>query len=348
MPIDLTGGIDPAREHVFAERPDNPEMRDSVSMWISDDSGELGIPRIGIEAVASDWDTHKLQLNVGFRDGRVLRLRETGKSHSPFDSDGNPTILGSGPLAFRCVEPFRTWSADFSGTATLTSTEALMRAEVDGPRVDLEFHVTATLAVPPWIQGSLSPEAKALLENSVEGNLMGGPRYEQLFRARGSLRVGEESHTFTGSGLRIRRQGVRELGDFWGHCWQSALFPSGRAFGYIAYPPRDDGKPTFNEGYLFTGDGDLIPARVVEAPWLRALHGPGEDVSVVFDSELGRTRIEGTTALPTHDVTDRGPSMPANFPALQQAGVRYRWDGEETYGMLERSSARDKVEGLPK
>ena len=26
------------------------------------------------------------------------------------------------------------------------------------------------------------------------------------------------------------------------------------------------------------------------------------------------------------------------FPALQQAGVRYRWDGEESFGMLERSA----------
>ena len=32
-----------------------------------------------------------------------------------------------------------------------------------------------------------------------------------------------------------------------------------------------------------------------------------------------------------------------NFPVLYQGGVRYRWDGEETYGMLERSSMHDKI-----
>ncbi len=31
------------------------------------------------------------------------------------------------------------------------------------------------------------------------------------------------------------------------------------------------------------------------------------------------------------------------FPALQQAGVRYRWDGEQTIGMLERSSPMDNI-----
>jgi hypothetical protein len=34
--------------------------------------------------------------------------------------------------------------------------------------------------------------------------------------------------------------------------------------------------------------------------------------------------------------------MPS-FPALQQAGVRYVWDGEEAYGMLERSYPMEKI-----
>lgn len=67
--------------------------------------------------------------------------------------------------------------------------------------------------------------------------MMGGPRYEQLFRATGSMEVAGRRQDFSGSELRIRRQGVRRLEGFWGHCWQSALFGSGRAFGYIAYPP---------------------------------------------------------------------------------------------------------------
>ena len=31
------------------------------------------------------------------------------------------------------------------------------------------------------------------------------------------------------------------------------------------------------------------------------------------------------------------------FPALQQAGVRYTWDGEQTVGMLERSIPTDQL-----
>src|SRR5262249_4756911 len=152
------------------------------------------------------------------------------------------------------------------------------------------------------------------LKAGVEGDFMGGDRYEQLFRAKGMVRVGSEIHHFAGSGLRIRRQGVRKIEGFWGHCWQSALFPSGRCFGYIAYPPRPDGAPSYNEGYVFEGDGALIPARVVQAPWLSKLSASAQDVSVVLESRRGRIVIEGETLVSTFAMGR--PEMPVNFPVL--------------------------------
>jgi hypothetical protein len=326
-------------------------MRDSASFWVLGDHGEVGLPRVGIEAVAANWEAHGLQVNLAFPDGRVFRLRQDGKAWPAEGPEGRPTVLGAGPLGFRCAEPFRTWTMTFAGLMVQTSTFDLIEGRRDGPLVDVEFEVEATMAVPPWIQGALQAEAGARLESSIQAELMGGPRYEQLFRATGSVRIGAEQHTFTGRGLRIRRQGVRRLSGFWGHCWQSALFPSGRAFGYIAYPPRPDGQPTFNEGYLFDGDGDLIPARVVEAPWLTRLQLLGEDVSLVLATSRGTVRIEGETVVSTFDIHHDDKTfataalkqeMP-DFPALHQAGVRYRWDGEETFGMLERSNPLDKI-----
>ena len=351
MTIDLTGGIPADRELAFAERPENPEMRDSVSFWVFDDRGELGLPRVGIEALASQWEAHAVQVNAAFPDGRVYRIRADAPSRPAAGPDGRPTVLGAGPLAFECVREFDTWRMTFDGQLMQTSSADLVEGRKTGPLVDVAFDVEATLAVPPWVQGALDAQSRTQLQKSVEGDLMGGPRYEQLFRARGALTVGGDRHSFSGSGLRIRRQGVRKLEGFWGHCWQSALFPSGRAFGYIAYPPRPDGQPTFNEGYVFSGDGELIPARVVEAPWLRRLQPLGEDVSVVLETADGTVRIAGETVLSTHDITDPSDVPPeqlalmANwtFPALQQAGVRYTWDGEQTMGMLERSIPTDQL-----
>jgi hypothetical protein len=352
MTIDLTGGIPQSREYVFAERPENPEMRDSVSFWTVDDQGKVGLPRIGVEAVSANWDNHEMQINVAFPDGRVYRMRGGGASASPQGPDGKPTVLGAGGLVFRCVEPFDTWTMTYEGKAVETSSAALVAGNSDGPLVDITFRVEAMMAVPPWIQGALQADAGKQIKDSVEGDLMGGPRYEQLFRASGSVTVGGESQDFTGSGLRIRRQGVRKLAGFWGHAWQSALFPSGKAFGYIAYPPRDDGQPTFNEGYIFTGDGELVPARVVKAPWLSRLQALGEDVSLVLETDSGTVHIDGETVYSTHDIHHNDDTFSVramkkeapNFPALQQAGVRYVWDGEEAYGMLERSMPIEKLD----
>jgi hypothetical protein len=316
-------------------------MRDAVNMWVSDDRGRVCLPRFAVEASMPNWNEHDLQVNVGLADGRLYRLMEPYASMPSVDDEGRATVLGAGPLVFRCVEPFKTWTAEFRGTAVELTVEELLAGKRDGPRVDLEFEVEATMAVPPWTQGTLFPEAAEMLAHSVEGKLMGGPRYEQLFRATGAVRVREEEHAFSGSGLRIRRQGVRDITEFWGHVWQSALFPSGRGFGYIAYPPRPDGSTSYNEGYLYTGDGELIPAKVVEAPWLRTLEPRGGDVSCVLESALGTTRIEGETIVGNFELGF--PEYP-QFPVIFQGNARYRWDGEETFGMVERSSLRERMQ----
>jgi hypothetical protein len=123
---------------------------------------------------------------------------------------------------------------------------------------------------------------------------------------------------------------VRRLAGYGVTAGNRRCFPAGRRFGYIAYPPRPDGQPTFNEGYTFTGDAALIPARVVQAPWLTRLQALGEDVSLVRETDSGTVQIEGETVFSTHDIhhSDDTYSVHAmkneipNFPALQQAGVR--------------------------
>jgi hypothetical protein len=339
--IDLSGGLDPEREHVFATQPDDPEMRESVNIWAWDDGGTVGMPRIGVEAVADQWDTHDVQVNIALAGGRVVTLFQPGEVHDPRGADGRARVLGAGPLAFELVEPFRHWRARLDGTATETTVDAQMAGALPGggTPVPVELGLDIRSAAPPWEPGTLLDEAGHVLATQEEGALMGGPRFEQLFRTTGRLRVGDDEHEVRGGGLRIRRQGVRRLAAFRGHAWGSAVFPDGRAFGYIVYPPRTDGKPTFNEGYLYDGDGDrgtgaLVPARVVQAPWLGDLHAAGEDVSVVLETERGTTTIHGETLLSTFMVLG-----PLEGFRLQQAIVRYTWDGQQAVGMLERSTA---------
>ena len=350
MAVDLTGGLSDDREYVFAEQPDDPEMRESVNTWVWDDGTDFGLPRIGVEAVADQWDTHDVQVNMAFASGRVLNIFGPGKVHDPLGADGKPRILGAGPLSFELIEPFRHWRGRIDGTALETSTAAQMEGgqagRGRGVSVPVELDWDIRSAAPPWESGTLLEEAGYVLANQEEGDLMGGPRFEQLFRTTGTLRVGDEEYALEGGGLRIRRQGIRRLAAFRGHVWQSTVFPSGRAFGLCVYPPRDDGKPTFNEGFLFEGDGGLIPARVVDAPWLQTLAPKGQDVSVTLETEDGRTEtIQGETALSTFHVMNAAvgaTGMVGDF-RLQQAVARYTWDGETATGMIERSSASGQV-----
>jgi hypothetical protein len=338
--MDLTSGQPASREYFLPSAPSDPELRESASMWIFDQEGAISIPRAGIEAVGSSWDRHGFQVNVGLPEGRAVIVREAGASGAPADADGVHRTMQAGALEFRCVEPFTTWTMSYEGKALDTSADALARGDLSDARpVDLQVRVEAAMAAPPWIPGALVEEAEQMMSGEIEGQFI-SDRYEQLCRATSNVTIGSDDYVFEGGGLRIRRLGRRNVEGFWGHCWQSALFPDGRGFGYLSFPPRPDGAPSFNEGYLFDGER-LIAATAVEVPWLRRLTPYGEDVSLVLRTADGDTRIAGELAFSTFVAGGQNPEF---VPVLQQAGVRYSWDGQETYGMMERSIPVDQLE----
>jgi hypothetical protein len=221
-------------------------------------------------------------------------------------------------------------------------------AQIDGqfPGVGELVPISADIdlqgAVPPWMNGSLLPEARWILEHQEEGALMGHPwRFEQLCRASGTLQIGDARFVIEGSANRIRRQSIRRTTILWGHAWQAAVFPSGKGFAYITYPERSDGKATYNEGHVFLGDGALIPARAIDPPWLSSLAASGQDVSFGMETVDGTTyEIHGTTEISTFMVM---PKELAGGLQLQQAICRYTWDGETAPGMLERSIAPEAL-----
>jgi hypothetical protein len=271
----------------------------------------------------------------------VFNIFGPGAIHDPFGGGTRPRLLGAGPLSFEVLEPYRHLRMRVDGTALATSVEAQMDGALPGqgePGTPVEMRIDLFPAVPPFMNGALLEDAKRVLDTQDEGDLMGHPwRFEQLCRASGTVRIGDEQFTIDGGANRIRRQSIRRLATLRGHAWQAALFPSGRGFGYIAYPPRTDGKDTYNEGYLFDGDGDLVPARVVQAPWLRTLAPKGDDVSCVLErADGGTVHVRGETALSTFMIMP--PDVGGGGLQLQQAIVRYSWDGEEAVGMLERST----------
>lgn len=339
MVIDLDGGIDEAREYPVGERPAEAAFRDAVNVWIEDEKGEFAM-RVGVEGVSDQWDEHEIWLDIAFADGRLYSRRGAGETHSAIAEDGKPRIRGTGPLRFECVEPFRRWTARFEGDVAVTSAQEIRDDPdfVEKAWVPISFDIDMTMAARPWEPGTILPEAAEAL-GGKQGEYM-SPRYEQLFRCAGTLTIDGKTQTFRANGLRIRRTGFRAFAGFWGHCWQSGIFPSGKAFGFNVYPPRDD-MASYCEGWIIDETGERVGARPVGIPWLRTLETGGEDVSCVLETVDGRrieiggktftnTRSRGGHVLP--------PDWPKDWPIVQQSHAFYTWDGETTTGMIERSS----------
>lgn len=334
-PQQIANGFPLDKDLFFAERPTDPEMRESTSVWIFEENGAFAFPRGGIEAEAACWDDRMHQSNFAFADGRVMNGAGRGPSHSAIGADGKPSVLGAGPIEFRCIAPFDRWKMVFEGPCVYGGVDEQIANKLSRERTKpVRFEVDMKMVTPAWIQDNSAERVASMTEKEKkDAEYMGlGWRFEHLFRCEGTLTVDGEARAFKGSGLRVKRQSVRPLVGFRGHCWQSALFPDGRAFGYIAYPPREDGS-TFNEGYIYQ-DGKMHPAVATKIPWLRRIVGAGDDCTLELESELGKTRIEGVSALSTFRV--RNPDLPGLD--LQQGGVRYSWDGQTAYGMIERSS----------
>ena len=83
------GGLAPHYDYMLTEKPADPNMRESASVWVYEENGEFAFPRNGIEAIGSAWENHRYDCNFAFADGRALfESRFDGQSHTPIGSDG--------------------------------------------------------------------------------------------------------------------------------------------------------------------------------------------------------------------------------------------------------------------
>ncbi len=329
------GGLAPHYDYMLAERPEDPAMRESASIWLYDDQGRFGLTRIGIEAVGATWDQHRVDFSAVTRDGRVLtEIGGTHPTHSPIAADGKPRILGAGPLRFECIEPYRRWRISYDGEPVDTTTDAMIALTVDSSRhTPFAFDVEVEMVTPCWVQDNTPEKLAGKTEREMDdARSMGlGYRMEHQFRGRGTVTIDGEVIPFTGTGNRIHRQSVRPLEGFRGHVWQAAVFPDGRAFAVIAYPPGEDGS-TYNEGYVFE-DGRMHDAVATKLPWLDEMIAQGEDMSLELAYDGRTAKIAGTGMFNTFK------SGIAEMPGfrLNQGGAHYTWGDQSAYGMVERS-----------
>jgi len=345
-----TGGLPLEIDYMFPARPEDPEMRESASVWIFEENGDFALPRVGIEAQGAVWDTHRYDMNIAFADGRVLRESALGKTLPSVSPEGKADILGADGMVFRCVEPFRRWTVSYEGEAW----EGTVQEQIAGrfgayadpgrskglegrKREPVSWSVDLEMVTPAWVQDYREEKLAGMTERErADAGSMGyGWRTEHCFRGSGELTIAGERREFGCLGSRVRRQSVRPMGAFRGHCWMEAVFPDGRAFGFITYPPLPDQseEDTYNNAYVWI-DGRWLEGKVRNTPFLRRIMPKGDDVSCVIETSEGSYAIAGETVNATFHMGNPGVNGFNN----QQGGVRFTWDGQVAYGMIERSS----------
>lgn len=338
------GGLAPHYDFMLPGRPDDPAMRESASIWLFEENGAFALPRVGIEAMGATWDNHRVDMNAAFPGGRALaEIGGMPASHSPIAEDGSPRILGSGPLRMEVIEPYHRWRVSYDGSPVDTTSEAMAKGAVDASRTTpFRWDVEIEMITPCWVQDTTPERIAGFSEREMaDARSMGlGYRMEHQFRGTGTMTLDGQTRSFKAVGNRIHRQSVRPLDGFRGHVWQTAVFPDGRAFGYITYPPGEDGS-TYNEGYVYI-DGKMHDATASVVPWLdqAALTTEGQDNSLEINWQGGSARIAGRGMLNTFKVMHEGEM--AGF-ALNQGATEYEWDGQKAIGMIERSTWLNKL-----
>ena len=85
----MGSGLPSEADVMLREAPPPPFdwIREGTSAWMFDESGDLGFPRIGVEAEPWSWDNRFCQSNLVFRDGRQLIAIQRGPAPAIVDAN---------------------------------------------------------------------------------------------------------------------------------------------------------------------------------------------------------------------------------------------------------------------
>src|SRR6185312_2234871 len=88
-----------------------------------------------------------------FADGRALTGTGAGGA---FANETTHQLARGHTVEFRCLEPFRCWAVSYRGRAIDTTAAAQAAGTVDAANeVEVALDLEATMAAPPWVQGTL-------------------------------------------------------------------------------------------------------------------------------------------------------------------------------------------------
>ena len=337
--MDVSGGLSAVDDLPILDPARDLDAGENHAFWCFDRAGDYALLNCHVQAGGvpgqpwPSWDVRRVGFGI---TAPADRLYIDWAVEPGTTSD----TLRTGGWTFRCVEPMRRWTASYHGTPVATTTTEHRRGvnDLTGERVPIDIELELAMAMPPWIQGSF---AEHLSGRDTALTFIGVPRFEQLYHAVGSITIDGARHALEATGLRTHRYGPRSLVRMRGHSWLTALFPSGRAFGCMKFPDPDNGGELFREAWVSGPDG-LVGARLIDAPWLSGLDCTGETWSVQLVAPDGPCEIRGETVAVSYSMGLGVNHAPGSY-VLAHAMGRFEWDGETTYGLIERSAPIEEL-----
>jgi hypothetical protein len=332
---DLSGGLPVEKESIVAEQPAEPFWAENLLFALYDPKADLGF-WLHLGSVPNEWGMWEDRVLVCLPgDQGVLSM--WGYYYTP--QDRKP----AGPnLAFRCVEPFKRWKVTFDGFAQHISNADMAKGLApDGLRKRMVIDLDIECATPVWDAHTSAHSKGGKGEMTTQG--WAKEHYEQLYRARGTVRVDDVRYEIDGTGWRDHSRGPRGggTGEPWGgHVIAGCLFPSGRALIFSTYW-RPDGKITLEGAAVQTAPGEFHHAAVLEPPRLRDLQMSGERLPIRLGWDGGEVNLILETR---RSIWTSMQKRLAVGKDLDGPGLMYvlnfgpcEWDGEVGQVYIERS-----------
>jgi len=244
--------------------------------------------------------------------------------------------LNAGGMKFEVVEPFKKLKVTYDGKAVLLSRPFDMadpsRAFRDNPvlpcSVDLDYE-----GVSPMFGGETVRADGKPMEIDPEKSFAKA-HYEQHMAARGTFKVGEESFTVSGFGLRDKSWGPRYWQAINWYRWCPMNF--GRDFAMmLSIVAGSEGKP--REGGMVLKDGvyDLIEECKIDSDWDENWYQTALRAKVKTKSGA-RYEVEGKvlSLIPLRN-RRRTPDGEELNTRITEGMTEYKCDGRTGYGLSE-------------
>ncbi len=340
---DFSSGLPVAKESVVKTPPTEPFWTENLLFALYDPKSDLGF-WLHLGTMPNDWTMWEDRV-FAWLPGNEGVLSMWAYHRTPPEKQP-----GGSNLFFKCIEPFKRWRVTFDGYGLHTTNEEMTAGLApDGLRKKLWLDLEITAAMPVW-DAHMAAKSKSG-KGGMENQSWAKEHYEQMYNARGTVRVDDKEYPFDGTGWRDHSRGPRggDTADPWGgHVITGALFPSGRAYIFSSYW-KPDGTINLEGGCVVDKDGKFHFAEVLDPPRMPTLEMSGEKLPVHLRWPGGE--------LKTHMLTTRsywlsmqkrlavGKDMSGNALMYVLNFGPVEWDGETGYAYIERS---DPLKAFPK